>query len=158
MQIIVISDTHRSFHALYDIVEKHRREAALFIHLGDGEREAEEIEMAFPDIRMERVCGNCDYASLLPAERIIEAAGRRIFLCHGHTAGVKSGTARLEETARRLGCSIALYGHTHVADDRYSDGLYIMNPGSPSCPREGRPSYGIIDIVPAGIVTNIVRL
>lgn len=158
MQIIVISDTHRDFHALYEIVEKHRKEAALFIHLGDGERELEEIRMAFPDVRFESVRGNCDYASLEPAERIIEAGGRKLFICHGHTAGVKGSTSRLEAMARQRGCSIALYGHTHVADNRYLDGLYVMNPGSPSCPREGRPSYGVIDIVPAGIMQNIVRI
>lgn len=158
MRIIVVSDTHRSFHALYEIVEKHHKEASLFIHLGDGEGEAEEITMAFPDIRLETVRGNCDFASLAPAERIIEAGGKKIFLCHGHTVGVKGGTYHLESSARSSGCSVALYGHTHVADNRYVDGLYVLNPGSPSCPREGRPSYGIIDIVPAGIMTNIVRL
>ena len=158
MLIIAISDTHRNFHTLYDIVDKHKDEASLFIHLGDGEREVEELQMAFPNIRLETVCGNCDYASLTPSERIIEAGGVKILICHGHTLGVKGGTARLESMARNCGCSIALYGHTHVADNRYIDGLYLMNPGSPSCPREGRPSYGIIDIVPAGIMTNIVRI
>lgn len=159
MRIAVISDTHRNFHVLYDIVEKHRKEVSLFIHLGDGEREVEDIAMAFPGLPLETVRGNCDYASFTPSEKIIEVGGVKILICHGHALGVKGGTGRLESMALQNGCSIALYGHTHVADNRYVDGLYVMNPGSPSCPREGRPSYGMIDILPnVGIMPIIVRL
>ena len=38
MRIIVISDTHRDFRTLHRIVEKHREEAAMFLHLGMGNR------------------------------------------------------------------------------------------------------------------------
>ena len=36
------------------------------------------------------------------------------------------------------------------------NGIYIMNPGSASSPRDGKkPSYGIIDITKSGILMNI---
>ncbi|MCI7805035.1 MAG: metallophosphoesterase family protein, partial [Oscillospiraceae bacterium] len=61
--------------------------------------------------------------------------------------------------ARSMGADIALYGHTHERFCAYEDGLYIMNPGSTSCPRDGRkPSFGIIDVSPSGIMTNIIDL
>ena len=48
---------------------------------------------------------------------------------------------------------ILLHGHTHIPETVYRDGLYIMNPGSL---RGSYGSYGIIDITPQGIVTNII--
>lgn len=65
----------------------------------------------------------------------------------------------IKSTAVKNGCDIVLYGHTHARCNLYEDGLYIMNPGSASCPRDGnKPSYGIIDIVPAGISMNIADI
>lgn len=150
MRIIVLSDTHRAFHQLYTIVLKHKEDAGLFLHLGDGEQELEDLLSVFPDLPLYSVRGNCDGSTLAPSMRIVKADGRKILMTHGHLLSVKSGTARLESLAHENGCAIALYGHTHIADNRYLDGLYVMNPGSPSCPREGRPSYGIIDLLPGG--------
>ncbi len=50
---------------------------------------------------------------------------------------------------------VLLFGHTHNAVTEYEDGLYIMNPGSLS---GSTGTYGTLDIVPAGIVTNIVHI
>ena len=43
-----------------------------------------------------------------------------------------------------------------MADNFYDDGLYVMNPGSPSQPRGSKPGYGIVDITTAGVVCNNV--
>lgn len=158
MRIIVLSDTHRNFRSFHEIVLRHQKEAHLFLHLGDGERDVEDISDLFPDLPLRHVRGNCDAMSMAPAVDILEVGDVRILACHGHTLGVQSGCGRLEEMARKSGCSIALYGHTHVADIHYSDGLYLMNPGSPSCPRAGKPSYGVIDILPEGIFPFLVEL
>lgn len=55
--------------------------------------------------------------------------------------------------ARQEGADIVLYGHTHTGVTCYDDGLYIMNPGSI---RDGH--YGMIDIVPGGIMLNEAKL
>ena len=72
---------------------------------------------------------------------------------HGHAEHVKYGTDELICRARQEGADIVLYGHTHSGVTAYDDGLYIMNPGSI---RDGH--YGMIDIVPGGIMLNEAKL
>ncbi len=60
--------------------------------------------------------------------------------------------------AKREKADIVLFGHTHVAKTEYAEGVYFVNPGSPSCPREGRPSYAVIDIEENGIMPFIVEV
>ncbi len=158
MRVIVIADTHRDFRTLYRIVEKHRQEAGLFLHLGDGEDEVSRIREMDPDLPLLTVRGNCDFSGESPESRVAMAGNTRIFMAHGHDLGVKSSTSLLVRLARENGCRIALYGHTHKSDTHYEEGIYVMNPGSPSMPRNGRASYGIIDITSAGIVTFIVEI
>ena len=79
-------------------------------------------------------------------------------MTHGHLYGVKSGASDLIRSAADRGADLLLYGHTHVAEERYLpegaiiDGyrlpkpLWIMNPGSLGAPRNGAPSYGLIQI------------
>ena len=93
-----------------------------------------------------------------PDDTVVEVGGVKIFFCHGHTRMVGSGTGLLEQAAREAGCKIALFGHTHVSCCRYQEGLYVMNPGSPAQPRDGRRSYGIIDITPSGTLPYVVKL
>ena len=64
----------------------------------------------------------------------------------------------LKKFAAENGCKIALYGHTHVADREYDNGLYVVNPGSCSCSREGPESYAVIDILDSGILPQIIKL
>ncbi|MGI5895060.1 MAG: YfcE family phosphodiesterase [Candidatus Merdivicinus sp.] len=158
MRIIVISDTHRDFHTLWEIVQKHRKEADLFLHLGDGERELDDLLAVDPDLPLQGVRGNCDFASLRPATEVAFAGDVKIFLCHGHTLYVNAGLDHLVSQARANGCRIALYGHTHRGDVHYEDGIYVMNPGSPSQPRDGKASYGIIDITDGGILPFLVEI
>ena len=67
------------------------------------------------------------------------------------------GTEQLVQMAKENHCDIALFGHTHCSMCAYTDGVYVMNPGSASCPRDGRdPSYGYVDIVDGGVMTNVV--
>ncbi len=161
LRIIVLSDTHTDYWHLSQIVHKHA-DADLFIHLGDGEEEYHLLCQNFPDYapRFRYVKGNCDYGSPEPLERTIPLPyGHCIFACHGHKLGVKMGIDGLLHRAAEQNCDIALYGHTHIQHCTYQDGIYIMNPGSASCPRDCRaPSYGILDVTPQGIMTNIVSL
>ena len=83
------------------------------------------------------------------------AGEKKILFTHGHMLGVDRSDERLLDFARASRAQVALYGHTHIARIRYENGVYLMNPGSVSKPREGGPSYGILDITPAGIVPNI---
>lgn len=155
MRIVVFSDSHRDYFPLQRIMLAQPK-AEVFLHLGDGEEEFEQLRQRFPTKLMRGVAGNCDWGSIGRKFDLITCEGKRIFFTHGHIYGVKAGLDDLLRAARNMGADIALYGHTHVPHTEYVDGMYVMNPGSTSSPRDGKPSYGVIDITPAGIVTNIV--
>ncbi|MDF2567383.1 MAG: phosphoesterase, family [Oscillospiraceae bacterium] len=158
MRIVVVSDTHKKFWSLQQIVEKHLSDTEMFIHLGDGEREYEEIKDMYPHKKFCYVKGNCDYDLNHKEVEIIGIEEYKIFITHGHIYGVKYDLERLKLVARQNKATIALYGHTHKSYKGYEDGLYIMNPGSPVLPRDSKPSYGTIDITKAGIVLNIILI
>lgn len=68
----------------------------------------------------------------------IEIDGIDFYITHGHFYNkydlppIKNG-------------SVLLNGHTHRADLSIEDGIYCVNPGSISVPREGNPSYCIYE-------------
>lgn len=161
MRIIVLSDTHQYYRNFETIVLRHP-DADMFIHLGDGESEYQLLCRNMPEVaeRFHYIKGNCDYGSEAPQTETIDVMpGHRIFAAHGHRYRVNSTLDYLEQAALEEGCDIALYGHTHVSRCTYENGIYVMNPGSASCPRdENPPSYGILDVSSAGVMTNIVFL
>ncbi len=157
MRIVVFSDSHNNYFALREVVQK-QINAEVFIHLGDGEKEFEYLRTNYPFKIMRGVCGNCDWNSFSKESDILTIAEKKIFFTHGHRYGVKSGYDLLKQEARNLGANIALFGHTHEAMTEYDDGIYYMNPGSVTSPKYGAPSYGVIDITDAGIVTFIANL
>ncbi|MGN1481976.1 metallophosphoesterase family protein [Porcipelethomonas sp.] len=158
MKIIVMSDSHNNYFSIEKVVKNFHGD--LYIHLGDGERELNQICTKYPDKQFIHVTGNCDFASLSQDEILFCPDDKNcIFAVHGHKYGVKSSIEPLKKIARKKGANILLYGHTHARFNEYDDGLYTMNPGSISCPRDGNPpSFGIIDITPKGIVTRIIDL
>ncbi|MDD2955392.1 MAG: metallophosphoesterase [Oscillospiraceae bacterium] len=157
MRILVVSDSHRNFFQLQKVLEKHP-EANMVIHLGDGEAEFEDIQALYPGFRYAAVSGNCDFAASCPLTNLLHLEGKNVYITHGHTLGVKSSLEQLKAAARVARASIALYGHTHIAYTEYDNGLYVMNPGSVALARNGKPSYGIIDILPNGIMLNIAEV
>lgn len=154
-----MSDSHGNRAAIKKIIEATMDRGNIFVHLGDGERELEQIRSEYPTLDIRHCAGNCDYASMSPNVDIIFAKDTKILITHGHLHGVKYGTETLRSLARDHGCKAVLFGHTHCRFQGYEDGIYLLNPGSCSCPRDfNRPSYGYIDITPQGIATNIVDL
>lgn len=138
---------------ILDAVEAHP-EAEALIFLGDGERDLDTVERYYHSLpNVIKVAGNCDFSSSLPLLRVVTLGGKKIYCTHGHAEHVKYGTDELLLRARQEGADIVLYGHTHTGVTCYDDGLYIMNPGSI---RDGH--YGMIDIVPGGIMLNEAKL
>ena len=157
MRIVVFSDSHGSFDALYRALES-QPHADMFLHLGDGYSELEDLCAVFPDKRILSVRGNCDFSCLAKSEDILTAAGKRIFFTHGHLYDVKRGTQRLIRRAKELSCDIALFGHTHIPVNAHEDGVHLRNPGSIGEPRGRQPSYAVIDLSPQGVEINILPL
>lgn len=158
MRIVVLSDTHRDFFTALEIVKRHLHDADVFLHLGDGLKEWDDLRALYPDKRMLAVRGNCDFASDEPSTAVLACEdGHKVFYTHGHLYHVKSAPDELIRAARENGCDIALHGHTHTARQLYEDGLFLLCPGSPSCPKDSSPGYGIVDITPAGVAVNKVE-
>ena len=155
MRILVVSDTHGDLYTLMKVVRS-QPTAEIIIHCGDGEEQAEELRMTFPDKKIVAVRGNCDWGSMLPPTETLRINGKTIFITHGHLYKVKMTIYNLVCAAREQKADIVVFGHTHNAMTDYDDGLYIMNPGS--CHGYGA-SYGYIDITDKGdIVTNTVKI
>ena len=153
MRILVLSDSHGMPSRILDAVEAHP-EAEALIFLGDGERKIDTVESYYHSLpNVIKVAGNCDFSSSLPLLRVVTLGGKKIYCTHGHAEHVKYGTDELLLRARHECADIVLYGHTHTGVTCYDDGLYIMNPGSI---RDGH--YGMIDIVPGGIMLNEAKL
>jgi putative phosphoesterase len=156
LKIIVISDSHKDVPAVEKIIK--RNDADVYMHLGDIEEDIEAARVKYPNRDIRNVSGNRD-SSLTPTYRIIDAGSARVFCTHGHAYGVNDGLGRLTETAKRYNCNVILFGHSHRRYREHIDGIYYLNPGSCSCPRDGQnPSYGYVEITEERIITEIIDL
>lgn len=157
MRILIISDSHRRG----DIVDKiisSQPDAKHVFFLGDNTADIEDLQYVYTDKIFHIVSGNCDFCSPYPNTGIEKVNGINIFYTHGHTYGVKGGVENLRTAALARNCQIALYGHTHISNTVYSDGVYIVNPGSCAASRYGSNSYAVIDILPSGIMPIIINV
>jgi len=159
MRILVMSDSHGNYRNFEKaIISQPGAEAVFF--LGDGFKEFDLARDNFKSKSFHGVKGNCDSGcGSLCSSEILNFEGIRMFLTHGANENVKASYTTLALKARSKDCQIALFGHTHISYQGYDDGLYLLNPGSIHMSRNlGVPTYGIIDITPQGIFTNIVKL
>lgn len=162
MKIVVMSDSHGALDRLSEVFER-CYDADLYLFLGDGERDIEKMQLKYPHKDIRAVKGNCDYNSLLPSVMIADlpyhGESIKILFTHGHMHNVHYGTEMLRRTAQMSGAAVALYGHTHQRYMNFEDNIYVMNPGSVGLPRDGKgPSFGVIEILPEGILMNIADI
>jgi len=158
MRILVISDSHRRVDVIDKIIAS-QPDAKHIFFLGDNASDIEDFEFIYPDRIFHTVCGNCDFASMLPTVGLEVIEGKRIFYTHGHTYSVKYGISKLKEIAEQNNYDIVLFGHTHVSQVLYENGRYFVNPGSCSKARDGsKNSYAVIDIADNGILPNIIEI
>ena len=73
-------------------------------------------------------------------------------MTHGHYYGVSMDIYGLIDEAKARNCQAVFFGHTHKPLITEKDGIFALNPGSLSFPRqEGRrPSYAIVETDPQG--------
>lgn len=142
MKLLVLSDSHGNADNMIQAVEQVQPD--MILYLGDGVRDAEKLGTFFPNLPLERVCGNCDLASIDPPERILCIEDKRIMMCHGHTLGVKSSLLTAMYAALEQKADLFLFGHTHRPFCETRNGVAMLNPGSIG---DGRyPTYGIVEI------------
>ena len=156
MKILVLSDTHGDTNKAEEAI-KNNREVNLIIHLGDYFRDAQKLSSMFPEIPFEYIYGNSDFMiEDVPAEKMLEVEGKRIFITHGHRYSVKWDYDKLYRKAEELNVDMLLFGHTHIADMIEKESYCILNPGSTSDPRDdSNESYAIIEIVNGKVVSRL---
>ncbi len=156
MRLGVISDTHKEKYYIDKAMEK-LKNVDMIIHLGDNVQDVLEIQKKFKG-KIANVKGNCDFQGNTPIEKLLLEEEKLIFITHGHKYDVKNGLLRLRYKALELGVEIVLYGHTHISKIDYEDGIFFVNPGSPSLPRNGFNSVAIIEINKSNIVPSIINI
>ncbi|ORU00804.1 phosphoesterase [Anaerovibrio sp. JC8] len=146
MRVGVMSDSHGNTMAVDQAIEK-AGEVDCWLHAGDLVEDAEYLGMV-TDKPVINVAGNCDWpGSGADDEVIAELGGHKILLTHGHIYGVKRSTLALRQAAVNQGADIAVYGHTHVAEIDEGPDCLVLNPGSVSHPRDGKPqSFMVLNI------------
>ena len=145
MKILVFSDSHSSLRFMRCCVRSVKPDC--LIHLGDHSEDGAVISAENPGIMYYSVPGNCDsfyYSSAEEAARIVDIAGVRFLITHGHGFHLKSGIGSLFSYGMSLGVQGILYGHTHTAMLEWEPGgLLVLNPGAAG---SGGGSGAIIEI------------
>jgi uncharacterized protein len=135
------------------------RSADLVLHAGDVVSVAFFDELCLLGPPVEAVHGNMDEPALqaaLPRERIVAVEDARIGMVHD--AGPAAGReARLRR--RFEGCDAVVYGHTHLPQVERFEGMWILNPGSPTERRRGA-SHTLVElrIDRGAIAPRLIRL
>ena len=151
MKYLVISDTHGDISKASEIAEKYKNELKGIIHLGDMIKDAVNLKYRFKDLEVEYICGNNDYNSTVPYEKMLVIGGKKILLTHGHRQRVNYGLMSISYWALEKGADAVFFGHTHTPTCQYIDGLAIFNPGSISYPRGvDFVSYGMLEVTENG--------
>jgi len=136
--ILVISDSHGNIAALTAALKwayNAHIDAAVF--LGDG---CDDLSIASArtgfDLPWHTVRGNGDFSYSTPDYLIPEISGHRVFLSHGNRYNVREDYKTIAAAARNMGAEAALFGHTHIPYCGTMDGIFLLNPGSISRPRD----------------------
>ena len=160
MLIGLISDTHIPDRAR--IIPQNVIDAFegvdLIIHAGDltSLRVIEELEKIAPVMAVQ---GNMDRANEinLPKAKTIEAEGLKIGVVHGEVYP-RGDTQQLVYLAKELGADILVSGHSHQPKIEKTDGVLLINPGSPIVPRLADRTVMLLEINNKEVDVEIVKI
>lgn len=158
MKILVISDSHNVI--LDSQIEDIKKEGKfdLLVHCGDKYIDAEKFAEKLNIERKLTVPGNCDSIIGVEPTIIQEIEGKKFIITHGHLYHVKLHLHKLRDYAKKNKADIVLYGHTHKAKNETIDNILFFNPGSTIFPKDGKASFGIIEINDDTVDTRIVPI
>ena len=154
MNYYVFSDSHGYSDNMLTVLKQQQPDELIF--LGDGELDLLPVRKQYPGLIIHQVQGNCDTNSSARLTRIIQSGRKKIFICHGHTFGIKNNLDSLVDTAFASEADVLLYGHTHIPCTDYRMAMEIMNPGSIGNVPD--PTYGVLEINGYNVKTKIVHV
>lgn len=159
MKILVISDTHGNLERFWEVFKKLQAEnpVQVIVHCGDLYADAESIRRRC-GIPVVSVKGNCDGEFSEDSYAILETEAGNFMVAHGHMERVGFDLQRIYYKALEKDCIGALFGHTHRSAYVDMDGVYLMNPGSLTRPRDGSGgTFGILHTDESGVWGKIYR-
>ena len=162
MKLMFASDIHGSAYWAEKVVKRFEEEQADYlVLLGDildhGPRNPlpkdynpQAVIQLFNTIKDKIIAirGNCDSEvdqmvlefPIMADYNIIPFSNRKLMASHGHLYNDKQLPNSLVEG------DIFIFGHIHVPVLEQKDGVYILNPGSATLPKENHPnSYGVLE-------------
>lgn len=159
MKILVVSDTHGAvFESIAERIKK-EKDIDLMIHCGDKFKDAKKLAAMIGIEDYYNVVGNCDYDISGELNMLdLKIEGKHVLITHGHLQNVKDGLDDLQILAEAMNADIVLFGHTHISHDELINNIHYFNPGSTILPKNGKASYGIVEISDGIIKTRIVQL
>lgn len=150
MKILVFSDSHSALRFMRYAIDRIKPNAV--VHLGDHYDDGQTIAEEYPQLLFYQVPGNCDHyrcSDLVPRILCCRVCGVDLYLTHGHLHKVKATLYSLLADARAAKAQAVLYGHTHVADCRFEEDIWVLNPGSCGY---GGGSCGLVEVEGGRIV------
>lgn len=158
--ILVMSDTHGNAYAIKQLLENYQGMISAVVHLGDYSRDVSRFAQAkHGSLDYHIVTGNTDPLVETYNERVVEIAGKKFFITHGHRYNVKISYDNIIykalELQQELQVDCCLFGHTHIPALFTENGILFLNPGSPTYPQPGTDKgYALIRISDEGKVTG----
>lgn len=84
---------------------------------------------------------------IVPSRQILCVNNTNFYITHGHNEGVYYSKDLLGMQIKYSECSVALFGHTHIAEEEIDGSFKFINPGSCTRPRDGKkPGFAIITV------------
>jgi putative phosphoesterase len=132
--VVVLADTHlpRGSRRLPERCVEAAARADLVLHAGDVSSAAALAELRELGAPVAAVHGNADEPALraaLPARLEVDVGGARIGLLHA--PGPRAGREQ-RLLGAFPGCDAIVYAHTHLPQVELVEGVWILNPGSPT--------------------------
>ena len=130
----------------------------LILHAGDltSPKVIDELEEIAPVMAVQ---GNMDRANgiNLPKAKVIEAEDLRIGLVHGEVYP-RADSQQLLYLARELNVDILVSGHSHQPKIEQSEGILLLNPGSPIVPRLADRTVMLLEINNREVDVELVKV
>lgn len=160
MLIGLISDTHipdRARIIPQNVIDAFS-DVELILHAGDltSLDVVEELEKIAPVMAVQ---GNMDRVNgiNLPKAKTLEVEGVKIGIVHGEVYP-RADTQQLVYLAKQLDVDILVSGHSHQPKIEQTDGVLLINPGSPIVPRLADRTVMLLEIHNKEVDVQIVKI